>query len=478
MFKQSVVSVALMLTAVKGNIGEPLPEYYVFSRPLPVNLALLLPGYMTNQAVSEFHMALEKNTGWLFDKGHAFFQPNRIRTRVVYKYLVYPFVMAPFYKALRLTTDAYGKASRLDAFVGKSMHVTNTYETYAESYWPMLFKNLYRSYKGVFTGSVDVIEAVPGEVEGSSTSANAFVRGKARTDLSALQNKIKTLRENDAVDANKAILNSEVAALREELDGYLTHRGKILLRVAGYNARMAHTKTIEDTLWYDGGGHLAQLSNHTMNKLVYTVDSIGVFFQRNETGQANSDLGRIQRAYHDAGIELSWKEMGIYGCVAFLGSAEFWGRFFEEIDYISTGDTYVRSAEVNGFRLPNIGFYLTSHGPSYQFNTGYRWGQDLFFPVAVEFVFKGPEKMMEFSGGVRQHFAWMGAYAHAEVVANIQQSAFGGKVSVGMKPADNVFVEVGARIDHAETLEGERNIRSLKDGLWCPSVSATVGMLF
>jgi hypothetical protein len=379
-------------------------------------------------------------------------------------------IMGPFYRALRMTTDVYGKASRIEALGGKAVYVGNTYEVYAENYWSMFAKNLWKSYKGIVTGSVEMIDAMPSNGEGLQFQA----------DLTSLQTKVKTLRENDAIDANKVDLNAEVAAIRDGLDNQCFDlKGKILVRAAGYNARMAHTRNIEDTVWYDGGGHLTQLSNHTINKLAYTVDSIGLLFQRNESGKANSELGRIEAAYKTMGIELSWKEMGMYGAFSFLGSAEFWARFFEEVDYISSGDTYVKSPEIGGFRLPNLGFYLTTQGPSYQVNTGYRWGQDLFFPFAVEFVFKGPNKMVEIITGIRKQFAWMNAYIHCDIVANTHNTAFGGKVMVGLKPLANLFVDIGVRFDNMKTLDGERNIRSLeKDTTWCPSVMATIGILF
>lgn len=472
-----ILGMFVSLVSVAGK-SEQRPNNYKYSRPIPISLGYFKE-FTTNQSVSNFHVALEKNSGWVFDAGHNWLKPQQVWTRVAYKYLIYPIVSAPFYKALRMSSDAYGQASRIQALGGRTRYVGNTYETYAACYWQMFLANLWKSYKGAVTGSVEEIDVLPTTKEAfTSDFRDAFVSGRVVANTTAIKAKVKVLRENDAVDANKVVLNDEVRALRDSLDGYLTARGKVLVRAAGYNARMEHTRNIEDTLWYDGGGHLAQLSNHTMNKLAHTVDSIGIFFQRNESGQKNSELGRIEEAYKDMGIELTWKEMGIYGAVAFLGSAEFWGRFLEEVDYISSGDAYVKAPEIHGFRLPNLGFYLTTQGPSYQINTGYRFGQDLFFPLAVEFVFKGPNKMVELTAGVRKHFAWMGAYLHGEITANPHTAAFGGKLAVGIKPIGDMFADVGVQIDHIDTLRGERNIRSLKEDKWCPSVYATVGVLF
>jgi len=472
MLKKAISLLVVILNGVtaQADVGKKLPSGYTFSRPLPISLGFF-PEFMTNQSVSNFHIALEKDSGWVFDKGHEWLNPQQVWTRVAYKYLIYPIIAIPFYKALRMSSDAYGKASRIKAMGEKAIYVNNSYESYAENYWTMLGKNIWKSYKGSITGSVETIDVM---VQHKPEVQTAY-----QDDLNKLHGAVAELRRNDAVDPNKLGLNTEVAALRNKLDDYLRNKGKVLLRAAGYNARMAHTRNIEDTLWYDKGGHLAQLSNHTANKLAYTLDSIGVFFQRNHTGQANSDLGRIEAAYKSIGVDLTWKEMGAYGAVTFLGSAEFWGRFFEEFDYISSGDAYVKAPEIAGFRLPNLGFYLTSHGPSYQINTGYRYGQDLFFPLAVEYVFKGPNKMIEIIMGARKQFAWMDAYLHAEVVMNWHQSAFGGKVAAGLKPTKDIFVDIGIQCDHSDTLDGERNIRLLKDTpRWCPSISATVGLLF
>lgn len=475
----NVVAVGLSTVSLCGaNIGEKTPVGYQPARLIPLNIGFF-SGFTTNQSASDFNIALEKNSGWVFDKGHNWLKPQQVWTRVAYKYLIYPLVMGPFYKALRMTTDLYGKASRIEALGGHARYVSSTYDTYAEHYWSMLGKNIWSAYKGVFTGSVPQIEVFPAvNEEFASDYRKNFVSGTVASDLSNLQAKAQEIRKNNAVDTDKIHLNDDICLLKDEAEKYLTARGRVLVQAAGYNAKMQHTRNIEDTLWYDESGHLAQLSNHSLSKLAHAADSIGVFFQRNESGQQNSDLGRIQQGYQAMGVELSWKEMGAYGAVAFLGSAEFWGRFLEEFDYVSSGDTYVRAPEIQGFRLPNLGFYLTSQGPSYQINTGYRMGQDMFFPVALEYVFKGPNKMLEITVGVRKKFEWMGSYLHGEIVANVHEKAFGGKILMGIRPTVSTFVDLGVRFDHVDTLDGERNIRSLKENKLCPSVIASVGVLF
>lgn len=454
---------ALSGKEASDKLGSPCVARvpYKYEHPLMLSSGFV-PSLMTNQAISDWNVSLEKASAWVFDKGHDWLQPDKVWTRVAYKYLIYPIFMGPFYKSMRYSQHMYGEASRLEAFGYDVKYVNNQYETYAENYWTLFLKNTYKSYLSIFGGGLPSLSVVD-----------------SKKDRKGIQDSIKALRENDAVDSDSVWLNAQVAQLRNDLEADLTHSQRLLLRAGGYNARMMHTRNVEDTLWYDRGGHLAQLSNHSANKLIHTIDAIGTFFKRNESGQANSDLGRIQAAYKDLGIDVSWKEMGAYGAIAFLGSAEFWGRFFEEVDYISTGDVFIQAPERYGFRLPNLGFYLTSKGPSYMVNTGYRYGESLFFPVALELVFKG-DKCLETTVGVRKKLSWMNSYVHGEGVLNVPNFAVGAKVGVGVKPSDRWFLDAWVRIDNAKTLEGERNIKEHKneDSNISVSFALSGGILF
>jgi hypothetical protein len=475
------IAVALSVSTLNAadELGAKKPSHYKFSRPLPLSLGFV-PSLMTNQSVSEFHTALEKNTGLVFDAGHAWLQPQTKWGRIAYKHLLFPAVMAPFNKAIRMSLDVYGKASRIEALGWKAEYVGNTYESYAENYWSMFAKNIWKSYKGM-VGTVETIDAIPSNKnETLDKYSNRFIANpKPVVDATDLREAIKTVRKDESVDANKVVLNDAIAKQRSELDAHLTPQGKVLTRTAGYNSAMMHSRDIEDSLWYECGGHLAQLSNHSMGKLAIAIDGIKLAFMHNHSACPHSDLGHISMAYGEMGIDIGSKMIPVYSALAFLGSAEFWGRFFEEADYTSSGDVYVKAPEVGGFRLPNLGFYFTTKGLSYQLSAGYRWGQDLFFPVAIEYVFKGPKAIVECTLGVRKQFAWMGAYVHGEVVANFQESGYGGKLAVGLKPCQSFYADVGLRIDHIDTLEGERNIRVItSDDKWSASVFASVGVLF
>ena len=475
----SAAVTAISISGISGDVGEKRPADYKFSRPIPLSLGFF-PGFMINQSVSEFHMAIEKNTGWVFDAGHKWLQPETKLGRIGYKYLLFPFVMAPLNKAIRITTDLHGKSSRFQALGWKTEYVSNKYETYAENYWSMAGQNVWKAYKGMLS-TVENVDVVPTKFDGNADKvASRFVRATTDVDLTLMKESIKEALKNEAVDANKVLLQEDIGNLRfVQVDDHLTPQGQVITRAGGYNALMMHVRDSEDTLWFEGGGHIAQLSNHSVAKLTVAIDGISAYMMRNDNVKHMSELGRVLTAYKFMGIDLCGKKIAMYSALCFLGSAEFWGRFFEEADYISSGDVYVKAPEIGGFRLPNLGFYFTTKGLSYQLTTGYRFGQEWFFPVAVEWVFKGPKDIFEFTAGVRKQFGWMGAYIHGEVVANFQESGYGGKVAVGVKPGQSFYVDCGVRIDHIDTLEGERNIRVINnDDKWNASVFATVGVMF
>jgi hypothetical protein len=485
----SAAVAAISITGLSAEGSEKSTTGFKYSRPIPLSLGFL-PKFMTNQSVSEFHMAIEKNAGWVFDAGHKWLKPETKLGRLAYKHLIFPLVMGPLNKAIRITTDVYGKASRHQALGWETEYVGNNYETYAKNYFSMAGQNVGKSYKGMFT-AVETIDAIPTKFEGTADKVSKrFVYATPDVDVTPIKEAIKKSLENEAVDANKVLLDKEVGDLLigkevggqiklSVVDGHLTPQGQVLTRAGGYNARMMHARDVEDTLWYEGGGHLAQLSNHSIAKLSVAIDGMLAYLMRHHKSGLYTDLGRILVAYDTMGIKLDPKNVALYSVFTFLGSAEFWGRFFEEADYTSNGDTYVKAPEIGGFRLPNLGYYFTTKGLSYQLTTGYRIGQEWFFPVAVEWVFKGPKDIFEFTLGVRKQFAWMGAYIHGEVVANFQESGYGGKVAVGIKPFDSFYADCGVRFDHIDTLEGERNMRVINnDDKWNASVFATVGVLF
>lgn len=475
----SAAVTAIGISGIYGDVGEKRPADYKFSRPIPLSLGFF-PGFVINQSVSEFHMAIEKNTGWVFDAGHKWLQPETKLGRIGYKYLLFPLVMGPMNKAIRITTDLHGKSSRFQALGWKTEYVSNKYETYAQNYCSMAGKNVWKSYKGMLS-TVENVDAVPTKFDGTVDKvASRFVKATPDVDVTPMKEAIKEALKNEAVDANKVVLQEDIGNMRSVLaDAHLTPQGQVLTRAGGYNARMMHARDIEDTLWYEGGGHIAQLSNHSVAKLTVAIDGIAAYMLRKHESGVYTDLGRVLAAYDSMGVNLDPKKVAMYSALCFLGSAEFWGRFFEEADYISSGDAYVKAPEIGGFRLPNLGFYFTTKGLSYQLTTGYRIGQEWFFPLAVEWVFKGPKDIFEFTAGVRKQFGWMGAYIQGEVVANFQESGYGGKVAVGVKPCQLFYADCGVRIDHIDTLEGERNIRVINnDDKWNASVFATVGVMF
>lgn len=250
----SAAVTAISITGVCGELAVKRPEGFKFSRPLPLSLGFF-QGFMTNQSVSEFHIAIEKNTGWVFDAGNEWLKPDSKLSRLAYKHLIFPLVMAPLNKAIRLTTDVYGKSNRFQALGWKTEYVSNKYETYAENYWAMAGKNVWKCYKGMF-GTVENVDAVPTKFDGKADKvASRFVKETKDVDVAPIKDAIKKALENEAVDENKVLLQEDIGNMRFGLvDAHLTPQGQVLTRAGGYNARMMHARDIEDTLWYEGGG--------------------------------------------------------------------------------------------------------------------------------------------------------------------------------------------------------------------------------
>lgn len=424
----------------------------------------LIPGNMSTRAVMSFTHDVHRMTGAIFDFGDKWLEPNKWWTRAAYQYVVYPMFIGRFTNAFYQAMNNYGRASRYEAFGLDVNYVDKTYSTKANGYWKNLDVHLFKSLKPVSPNHY--MEVLPSDEKFTHTDSLAKNGDVALFEQN--QNELKDLykkkESQESVDLSRTYLDNDVAAKLKNIRDQLSTRLQILTRAGEYNMKMAYSKLIEDELWYDDGGHLTQTSHYAAGKLSLLIDGFKTLFFNKHSAARHTDMAAVSDLYDQKGIELSCKTMMAHSAVAYCLSSQFWYGFTKS-GYLSSGSKFIHTPSYHGFRLPNVGYYLTSDGPSYQLTTGYKWGEDLWFPLGAEYVFQGNNKSFELKIGARKKFASMkNLFLHAEVIKNFSKGGWGAIAYVGIQPTSLLSLEIGLQRDDLNTLEGERNIISLKDG--------------
>lgn len=138
-------------------------------------------------------------------------------------------------------------------------------------------------------------------------------------------------------------------------------------------------------------------------------------------------------------------------------------NMYQIYNTLKTGNTSVRPAEINGFRIPNVGLYLTTLGPTYNVRSGYHFQDDFFLICAIEFLLNTHQKQIDSTLGIRKQFPQFGnMYIHVETTFN--SNAIGGTFFLGGEIANTLMWESGVTFHNVNTFLGERNIPSLLKG--------------
>ncbi|QOL20020.1 hypothetical protein [Candidatus Bodocaedibacter vickermanii] len=89
------------------------------------------------------------------------------------------------------------------------------------------------------------------------------------------------------------------------------------------------------------------------------------------------------------GIDLTHEEIINHSYLSYFLSAQTYANIYQTYKTITEGENRVYAPEVYNIKLPNVAFYFTTKGQTYNVSSGYRYNNDtLFFPVSVEFGLK------------------------------------------------------------------------------------------
>ncbi|MBH38362.1 hypothetical protein CL658_04955 [bacterium] len=171
------------------------------------------------------------------------------------------------------------------------------------------------------------------------------------------------------------------------------------------------------------------------------------------------DMYRVRQLYQTKDIDITYPELKRYNGYAILLSSSFWAFLDGWSRYVVKGIDYIEYYEKFGFRLPDINFFLTSHGPSYHIQSGYRFADHTTVPFAVEYVFIG-DQQIEYTMGLQRRWTdyWL------------TQSEIRWGESVGVSQSfryslsSKLAMTLGFDLQQFKNLYGERHIKTLADG--------------
>ncbi|MBE33434.1 hypothetical protein CL647_04935 [bacterium] len=171
------------------------------------------------------------------------------------------------------------------------------------------------------------------------------------------------------------------------------------------------------------------------------------------------DLYRVKQRYKTKDIDITYPELKRYNGYAILLSSSFWAFLDGWSRYVVKGIDYIEYYEKFGFRLPDINFFLTSHGPSYHIQSGYRFADNTTVPFAVEYVFIG-DQQIEYTMGLKRRWT-----DHCLTQSEIRLGE-----SVGLSQSfryllsSKLDMTLGLDLQQFKNLYGERHIKTLADG--------------
>lgn len=442
---------------------------------LPKTISLdtgYLPLLNSNRAIGEFDLELRQAFGVLYDYYYNQYQPNTFLSRALLYGLFNFLTWGPCMTQMALYHEL-GHATRFRSIgidtsfvnVGKAAWRVYTkgedklalQDILSDGYFPTLGGAVLSSalLPTVFSLSA-VMPRYDRNVLFTPWNPSNYYDPHSLRLLQELMNSRLQEEYNPKKDKDLILVkNVAVTALSENL---FVPDVEVLIFAGGLNAQQDQVRRVEDHLWYSNRDHFSVVGTYFWDKTWAGVQSI---LSMDQEYSDNQDTSRICRAYRKMGVSLTHEDIIGYSYLSYLLSAQTYANIYQIYKTLMTGHNYVFAPEYWNIKLPNIGLYFTTQGPTYNISSGYRVGQTLFIPVSMEIGLKHPG--WEANIGVRKMIpSFHKSFVHLEVVFNTR--AIGGSIYGGLLLDRTWNIQAGLIYHNSKTFQGERNIPSYKGG--------------
>lgn len=251
-------------------------------------------------------------------------------------------------------------------------------------------------------------------------------------------------------------------------EDFIEHRTdtQLYTSIAGINNQTRAAKDIGEKLYRNGALHKTYFLHYLANKLIPLLYSNA---SDDGTVRDGGDIKSVVTAYKAKGYNITASNIkwGSALSTLFSGTTH---AFITQYIYRSTNNPQwsltekmtIIPLEFKGFRIPDLNFYFTLQGLSYELVTGYRFNENFTFDLAVEYVYKGGEGW-QITPGFHYTFnkanASVGTFDTFAALVIGKGTEFGGETGVSWTTPGGMFSVFGKYIYHNfNTLVGQRNI--------------------
>ena len=477
--RQIIAITALLIQSLLGKPSPPnVSAPFMKNKPNPALKRTIsldvgyLPSLNSNRAMGEFDFELRQAWGGAYDYFHKIYQPTTLLGGV-FLYGLFNFATWGPTMGQMATYHELGHATRF-----RAIGIDTSFINIGKAAWGVYIKEgesltledvLSDEYFPTVGGTVLVNAVLPAAFLLSAVMPryDRSVLFKPRNEDNyyhpaalRLFKMIFSERLNEPYDSkkDKDLILFEDFIMRTLQENMFAPVTDVLMNAGGLNNQQDQCRRVEDNLWYSAGDHFATVGTYFWDKTWAGFQSLSCLNGGYQDGQ---DTSRICNAYRRMGVYLTHEEIIKYSYLSYFLSAQTYANIYQIYKTLTGEENKVYAAEYGNIKLPNVGLYFTSKGPTYKVSLGYRYGENWFFPVGIEFGLK--ESIWELMIGLRKKFPnFHDSFVHAEVVFN--SAAAGGSVYGGVIWNQAWNIQAGFTYHNAKTFQGERNITSYKDG--------------
>lgn len=240
----------------------------------------------------------------------------------------------------------------------------------------------------------------------------------------------------------------------------------LVIQAGGVNHQSQYADLLEETI-YLRGGHLAYLPFYLKAKMA--VSNYMDAEDSGDFGDGGGDMAAVIRFYETEELDINRGNLRTGSDTALLLSTATYGLLFSYWSYVTEDNPVPPPLEAFDLRLPDVDFYINRKGLSYKVKSGYRVDDELLFPFAVEQVYRG-ESTTEVSLGANFRVGdfWI-------------QSGFAGSsyhAALDLLLTEQFLISGGVQHYDVNSLYGERNIPSLKEGDTSDEIWARISLVY
>lgn len=275
---------------------------------------------------------------------------------------------------------------------------------------------------------------------------------------------------NDLLNGSTLSETSKASKTRKQYQQYiiqqlLSAELDIVIDFAGINNQMRYAQEVANII-FKHNGHQMYCFDYLWGKYEpyrYTTR----YESHLATGKVSlgNDIYYILLDYDNRGYNIDTSDIKKGSLASLFLSSTTWAFVYSAITELPKGSFLVHAPVWHGWRLPDLNFYMTSQGLSFEVVTGYQFNESWYAGLTAEMVYKG-NTAYEFGPSVGYKFNTPSGEFELSAQAIIgKDMEFGGNAGIEWtSPRKDWTVGLKYIYHNALTLVGERNIPFLCSG--------------